>query len=262
MNEDQPLQTGDGSLVYGSKRDCITGEATAFEFYNLGPALENDPMSDKRLVSANTLIDGEAAFPVNDSGWHEFSAYTLRESGNRFDWKEVRTDRISLSQDGCGFDRTDAQAWDMSEFRRGVVLQSGYRTDPQAHDRSTWLECNYGSPDDSAFSHCEYIRFEVFVPTSDLATICTDGRSTNDDADSRGVVKLVSDRAYIHLADLAKNRWDPVEENRQAISPQEFSFLVSDTPKLCMRTVDQMGNSIAGRSSWRVFGHVIKLHCE
>ena len=255
VDNDQPLYGGlDFTDVQGD-RDCMGSRTVALEFFNQW----QDAGSGKTLTSANFLIDGAAASTRNDDVWHEYSRFTP-DTGNRFDWDVFRTGRERFQVDGCGFDRFETLNNQDVEYRRGTFFLSNPRTDHTKHSYEEWKECNRGGPEFPEFSHCNYIRYETFLPTTELSTLCA-AENVNDQIGSFDVL-LVNRPDYEYLVTRANKQVQSGAPETPGIDATEFGRIVSGVPKICMRNVDLEGEPIVGESNWRTFAHVVRILCD
>jgi hypothetical protein len=258
------LYTANGDeLKLGDERPCEHGRAVGFEFFNFGPVRFSEQAAPINLVSAGIFIEETAQNVAGQNQWHEYSVF---QEVNNFTWNAhgPLTFQDSFLKEECGYDPTDIAFRGKTEIRQGFLLRSDQlRSNPKL-DRTTRLQCNYGSyPDQPIYKTCDYVYLEFFIPSIAPEQWCS-GSSKNSlrnwMAGGTTKVTMLPANAYDDLRDLARDRW--VENKARAVPKERWDALSKGLPKICMRWLGPKDEWLGPLSRWEEFASVSAVWCD
>jgi hypothetical protein len=253
------LYRADGdTLQFGEERPCEHQQLVGLEFFNLSSDYFHEDKAPYR-VSAGIFLRETARNVPAPGQWHEYSMY---HESNNFLWNNAMPTALpqeSFLKGSCeGTQRGD------TESRQGLLLRSDAMRSNPGLDKSTRLECNYGTtPDQPEYKVCNYLYLEFFIPTVSPIRLCPNKVSLWDRWFAPGTKKitLTDSASYEKLSALARVRsW--AEAKATPVPTERWEALSKGLPKICMRWMGPKGEWLGDQSKWQEFASLGSAWCD
>jgi hypothetical protein len=285
INDDQDILAGafGDRLIFDNKaRECQDQEPIGFQWFHRG--MLDSKHNERNFVSSSVFFDGRSTREQRSNAWYEFSAY-FRSNIFSFDldpdpirstfvFEKNTCRRIISAEDSLGVE---------TEVERGLILKSNWRSNPELKsiesknlrnkegDAALWEYCNTLNPNDvdpsklpCCVNFCEFVKYEIFVPTVRPGTWCGKKTLIERWLGSSTWERNLADSSQIR--ELRQMSFDTKSKDETLeISDARWNALTEKMPKLCLRAVNASGDPLitdAGRSDFSELGRISSAWCD